>query len=369
MEHEKQIRQAGASDQNEEQGPETKHRGSAGWTALLASAGVASLGLAAATIFAPEIGSEATRIVSALNHVGLNTGIFSLSGALALGLAVVSGVLGRVAKSASRIESALESIDAMEAGMASLRTRVSRVHLEITVLQEANKTLLRTAQDQASVRAAGMQIDAQYRLAASMDQLGKRIEGKLSEQSESLGEFLGELSGSMLVAREQLEALTQDHETPEEHEDHSTELDAEAILPELPPEADLELEVSLEDLDDDHDDEPGDDEGPDGDQPHIDPAQFDWGAPPDPEDALQSEDEEFFTSLDSGLGLLDSLDDQGAPISLDDVPSLIPGLDDHEPARSSSGLNLALPEDPPSALISEDVLQQALQNARRRPID
>jgi hypothetical protein len=329
-------------------------------TAILGGLGVLSLAGAVCAATAAHWNPQVAWIAEQLERGGTTSGDLFLGGSLAFGLAVVGGSLGRMLRRTESLEDAVETLDKMESGLVSLRTRISRLHLEITGLQESHKTLLKLSHDQSSAQAAGMQIDAIFRLAASLDQLGGRLEGRMAHQDQQLAEHLESLSGALQETREQLDQVMHrsDHFEPPSRRTYPTE---EARLPEPLEEQELEVVVSLEDVDDGFDDFDDELEGP-----RIDPSQFDWGAPPDPEDRREPT-ETAGAASDSGLGLLDTLDDSGSVI--DEEPrSLIPDVE----ADAFDAANEPHPgdsEDSVLRLLSDDVLQAALENVRRRPID
>lgn len=328
-------------------------------TALLGGLGVLSLAGAVCAATAAHWNPQVAWVAEQLERGGTTSGDLFLGGSLAFGLAIVSGSLGRMLRRTESLEDTVDILEKMESGLVSLRTRISRLHLEVTGLQESNKTLLKLNQDHSSSQAAGVQIDAIFRLAASLDQLGGRLEGRMADQDRRFSEHLEGLSGALQETREQLDQLMH-HSEPLAPPARGTYPTEEARLPEPLEASELELEVSLDDLEDfdDYDDEA---EGP-----RIDPSQFDWGAPPDPQDRREPS-EESCSSQDSGLGLLDILDDSGTVIE-EEPRSLIPDVE----ADACDAVNEPQPSGSPDSILrvlSDEVLQAALENARRRPID
>ncbi|MCB9916096.1 MAG: hypothetical protein H6828_13290 [Planctomycetes bacterium] len=308
-------------------------RGGVLWVGGMFLASLATLGVSVGMTRAAELGPRAEWWTLKLERGGLAAGDFLLAGLAGFALTLLGWQLARLSRRWAAVENALGSVQDMELAVASVRTRIGRVHLEVTSLQEANKALLRLAQDQSAVQAAGMQIDATYRLAASMDQLGERLDARLNSHRADLGNLLDELNTSVRAAREQLDLLAMEGADAAPHDAELMPLCDEAILPEPPSDEDLEVEVTLEETNDG--------------EPRIDPSQFDWGAPPDPEDARGEVDPVL-----EGLSLLDALDS---------VPSLVEQRAEVEPPAPA-------PESLLGNALTDEVLQAALENARRRPI-
>jgi hypothetical protein len=330
-------------------GVKRKREGRGGpWAALLAVGGALSLAVACALALAGESGAEAAWIARRVGDLGLASGDFLVLSALGLSLAAVCAAFQGARAASARIEKLLGELAGVAQGVAVLEVRASRLQLGLSTAHEALDALLRANRQSSEKGPAELHDEATYRLAASMDQLGRRIEDQLSDQTHALSEDLCGLSGSVLAAREQLDALLAspleqepahagtDHLSPASTSDaDERKLDSSAQLPDPLPYEHFEVEVEFED--------PNQDGEAGANEPAIDPAQFDWGAPPDPpaESALEKDSPE---SLDSGLGLLDELDDEGAPIE-------------------DSAL------DPLRRLLTEELLQEALANARRRLLD
>jgi len=388
-----------------------KH-GSGVWTPTLALAGVAMVSGGGVLALAPRLGSEVAWVSERLAHGGVQAGAIVAGGAVLLGLSIVSAGLGRVLRGSCSLSKLAAELSELRKGQKRLADRFGTLHLEMSVLQEANKTLLRAAQDQSAVQAAGMQVDATYRLAASMDQLGARLEGRLEDQRSDLESRLGDLDGALKETREHVEQwlarnLSTADPGEEELAEHEEEEDGE-------PGVTLELfgtGLGLEPLDLDaparlreHDDDfeelevlvTLEEEDEEGDSPYHDLRP--WGAlEPDEEVLLELEEELEALALETGdegveeaagapivdateeaegeeeveLGLLDVLDEDGSLIEGREPPPATASLPAPVPPGVERAPDRKAPDGPsPPSLIrrelTDEVLKEALDTVKRR---
>lgn len=293
----------------------------------------------------PPYSSEVSWIARRFGEMGISSGAVIGSGVLCAVMGFVANRIARVGQQMRSAEEAMKCTQDLSLANRHMVARITRMHAEVNEVKEGISGLIRIAKEQTSAKVAGMQVDATYRLAASMDQMGMRIEDRMQAQESTIESRLMELFGSLSSSHEQLQTLL-NHRPDSFDEDmldtaplrHEPVFDAEARLPhedELDDnELQLEVFVDLEDeLEEDFDDgEPQ--EGP------IDVSQFDW-------DSIEVE------PTMEGLGLLDELDDEGIPRNsasngdLDQAPSLLPGKD-------------------PSEEFSEEALEKAWRDFKRR---
>lgn len=199
-----------------------------------------------------------------------------------------------------------------------LREGLNKVHFALRVLQESTKGLLEVAHEQSLKREGSNHEDAVFHLAASLDQLGVRLEDRLVSQGSDLERRLGSLDGTLDETRRLLTQWLEQSALQREAEERaraSTEHESTQPVPKSrarrnegrrpPSPKDEELEVLVTFEDEIEPDRPVEREQREEKRPLPRPAQ----GPKPP------------------LGVLDHLDDFGANIG--------PQVEEDEPASSS----------------------------------
>jgi len=336
----------------EQTGEEQEIRGTGGaWTGILAAGGLVALAGGGLLAVAPRLSPKLDWIATRFAEMGISSGVVIACGVVCLALAMVTQGLAQLRRQAREFGDAARDIRGLYHDIHRIEDRAGRIQMEMSVLQEANKTLVKAAQDQSALQSAGQQIDATYRLAASLDQLGVRMEERLSAQQADLEKAIGLISGSASETRRQLESWLGHHdawpledsfedsfeefevsdlderpmtlEGPEAPgEETAADLDALAEFPEFDDDEELEILVTLEEPAPEEID--GEDEivlESEEDDPRA-ASQLEEPAPPEetPEETVQAAPGEAPTQLDCGLGLLDTLDDDGTPREDQDAP-------------------------------------------------
>ena len=391
--------------------------GNGGWIWILAFVGLSMLAAGGYLALATRIGTGAAWTAQRLAEAGVSSGALLVGGVITMGLALVCAGQSRLVRGAHSLPRISRELGELRKGQKRLADRFGTLHLEMSVLQEANKTLLRAAQDQSAVQSAGMQVDATFRLAASMDQLGARLEGRLEDQRSKLENRLGDLVGSVQETREHVAQWLQLHcdETSQGKRESLDESSEDALVLEESDEPSLTLEsagswndypewdpdapAELPDFDDFDElevlvtlDEEFDDEDDEDDTPLLDLTPWDELNLDDEEEQtleaavrfeveqateVETEEEEpseLAGDDDFDLGLLDVLDEDGtlidgreAPEAADSMPTP-PPIGVKGDARETSGETRRAPE-PPSILrqeLTDEVLKEALDTVKRR---
>ncbi len=384
--------------------------GMGGWTWILSFVGLSLLGAGGYLALAPRLGPDATWIALSLSKAGVQAGTVVVGGVVLLGMAIVCAGQSRLVRGAHSLPRISRDLGELRKGQKRLADRFGTLHLEMSVLQEANKTLLRAAQDQSAVQAAGMQVDATFRLAASMDQLGARLEGRLEDQRSDLESRLGDLNGSVRETRAHVEQWLRLHfdelgeEDPdrgevelEEAEEWEPSLtlegfgpgedgpdwdpDTPAELPEFDDLEELEILVTLDEDEETEEDSPFLDLRPWG-ESEIDeeegdevwceeahPSPLEVEALADPLSWNLEEDEEV------DLGLLDVLDEDGTLIDGKEAPPVAESMPSPPPIGSTRDTEVEQEDDPGPALdppslireeLTDEVLKEALDTIKRR---
>jgi FtsZ-binding cell division protein ZapB len=348
------------TDESREQwGSGEAARSGSTWAGVLSTTGLAVTTAGAALALGPPSVPELAEAASRLLAAGIQPGVVLFGGLVTTGLGVV---LGRVSALGGQLRSAEESMEVIQTLSLSMRhlvERVTRLSAELGELKEADRALLRLAQDRTGAEAAGQQVDATFRLAASVDRLERRLEERLSGHEQALGSRVDQLGLALGGAQDQLRGLLATTCRLGEQLERLEEFAARAG--ETAEGGDEPLEITVE-LDPELDDGDGR-----GDEPAPHPSSFDWDsvripgrqaetgmgfldafedepsvAAPLPGDApadLASAGAVKATGpqpgglTEEGLGLLDALEAEAPPLqgppaplnlSLDDLPSIRP---------------------------------------------
>jgi hypothetical protein len=368
------------SNSGERSGKSGKERGNGAWTWVLSCTGLVAVSGGICLTLAPRISQQGAWFASSLGQAGISGGALLVAGIITLALAIIRNGQAQLIGRTVFLDRITRDISELRKGQKRLADRFGTLHLEMSVLQEANKTLVRASQDQSAIHAAGAQVDATFRLAVSMDQLGARLAGLLEDQRSDIENRLGNLSGSVQQTRQHVDSwlkkqlgdefeglLEPEEEVEEDAEPIEFEQDEPSLVlestsseeeveddiwdldaaPELPIPDDLgELEILVTLEDEEHEEAPEWSEGADGDE--ID------------------------------LGLLDELDEDGTPITEPEpepatespLPRIIkaPLLTGEVESGSVLEDEDTVPE-PPSLLseeLTDEVLKEALDTIKRR---
>ena len=325
------MQRSNENTNHEEEEPQKASKGGV-WTGVLATGGLIAAGAGLALAFGPGFVPELGWIAKKLGRVGLDSGVIFGTGVVCTALSVVIGRVNTIGGQLRAAEDSMEIVTTLGIGMRHLVERMTRLHAELGELKQANSALMHMVKEQSETESSGMQVDATFRLAASVDQLDRKIEERLGAHDTTLesrftdfDERMGELNTAFNGSQDQLRGLTAtccqlgeqlsslEEATRRMTEANEKQLEASRRAPEpvatttAPLELDsqpklrtpdetedeeLEVSVELEDVDGDQDES----EVPP-------PSSFDWDNVEVP-DSVKSE----------GLGLLDEIEDE-APLT------------------------------------------------------
>lgn len=161
--------------------------------AVLAFAGaLASIAtLAPAYLWLPE----------SMTRLGIQSGSLLATGSV---LAAAGLCLRAISAKEASLQSAIRhagSSNVLVECQEELREGLNKVHFALRVLQESTKGLLEVAHEQSLKRESGNHEDAVFHLAASLDQLGVRLEDRLESQGSGLERRLGSLDDTLEETR------------------------------------------------------------------------------------------------------------------------------------------------------------------------
>ncbi|MCA8980045.1 MAG: hypothetical protein H6831_10105 [Planctomycetes bacterium] len=194
------------------EGPE-REKAVGGLTGLLFwTGGLAATGLGVALALGDRIAPEVGWIGSQFARSGVNAGPVIACGTLALGFAWISRIQRHHGAMVARTLDQGLMLSKLTQDLSGLRENIARVQLEFAQVQQTNRTLLNLSREQAAAAAASEPTkDAMFRLAASMDQLGARLETRVRTQFDSLekrvADFDRRLEETSMVQRSELAKL------------------------------------------------------------------------------------------------------------------------------------------------------------------
>jgi len=395
------MQRSNESTKHEEEEPKKATSGAV-WTGLLATGGLIATGAGLALAFGPSFVPELGWIAKKLGQVGFDSGVIFGTGVLCTALSVVIGRFNAVGGQLRAAEDSMEIVTTLGIGMRHLVERMTRLHAELGELKEGNRAVMHMVKEQSETESTGMQVDATFRLAASVDQLDRKIEERLGAHDTNFdGRFsdfdgrIGELSTTVAGSQDQLRGLTAtccqlgeqlaslEETTRRMAEANEAQLEAAQMAatstpPTTPkleldttPKFDSRVQTADEELEVVVDLEDETPESNENEVPH--PASFDWDNVDVPESVRteglgvldEIEDEAPVVSSirpglglggsdpeeasEEGLGLLDSLDDLGSPIPADAGPveSTTPAVSASEDKGTGEGkLKLSLDTTP-----------------------
>lgn len=177
------------------------------WTGGLAATGL-GVALALGERIAPEVGWIGTQFARS----GVSAGPIIACGTLAIGFAWTTRLQRRHGAMVARSLDQGLVLSKLAQDFSGLRENIARVQLEFAQVQQTNRTLLNLSREQAAAAAQSEPTkDAMFRLAASMDQLGARLETRVRTQFDNLekrvAEFDKRLEETSMIQRSELARL------------------------------------------------------------------------------------------------------------------------------------------------------------------
>lgn len=188
-------------------------------TGFLATAG--GLALAAAPGLSPQLG----KVTEKLAEMGLHTGALMMGGMILLALGMLSRALANVAEGGRSDSDTL--LEQLGEDQATLRTVCARMEQRLGQLAQTVQGLGEAGEQSGAKQEESESSDALWRLAASLDQLGARLEKGLDGHIRTLEQRI-----AGVVSALERPGLVPPDVPPE-------------ALPEAPPEAGSELEPEL----------------------------------------------------------------------------------------------------------------------------
>lgn len=191
--------------------PQPDAGGGRGGAVLLVLAGLAAATLSGLLAVAGEVHPSGDWIALRLARLGVQPGLLGLCAVTLLGAAFVLGgvarVRRRVSESGRRGEELCEKVGGQ---VVALRRSLHDFRAEVVWLREAMTGLSEVvrdhlAQSQGAQNAAAHKDDAVFRVAASLDQLGARVEGRLQRTEAGQSEGLTRLESRLAGLGQQLE--------------------------------------------------------------------------------------------------------------------------------------------------------------------
>ena len=148
--------------------------------------GVSALGLGTAMALGGSISPEVGWIATKLSRSGVSAGPVLACGAVVLGLAWVTRLQRRQNRRLGAVLGQSVTLGKLSTDFSGLRGNLSRVQLEFAEVLQTNRAILNVSRQQLAATEGEPQNDAMFRLAASMDQLGARLETRVRALFDSL---------------------------------------------------------------------------------------------------------------------------------------------------------------------------------------
>ncbi len=167
---------------------------------LLITAGVLLVIGGGALAAAPTLVPQYAWAVRSAAQYGVTFGLLALSGIVLVGLGrVVRQVNQATAATEQNSSDDIQMLEHLVLDFTKLRDGVQDLRQELAQVREASTTILQTAVGLSEAQNAEGRQDAIFRMAASLDQVGARIEHRLGAQGTALQDTLAELSNAILA--------------------------------------------------------------------------------------------------------------------------------------------------------------------------
>jgi hypothetical protein len=169
---------------------------------------VAGLG-GALCAYGPRLLPAQAELFEHANSRGITSGLLWGVAALMFSLSILARSLGRNLESLAQTDDQSLLIDQIVTDLAQTRTSMQELRVEFVYLKEFISNLGRDLPTQIAAANESTTRDAMYRLAASLDQVGARLEQRIRSQQGTLEGTLQEVQQSLQATCEQVSQLQQ----------------------------------------------------------------------------------------------------------------------------------------------------------------
>lgn len=146
---------------------------------------------------------------------GITTGVLWSLAAGLFGLSILARQLGRNLEILAQADDQSPLVDQVVMDLAQTRTSMQELRVEFVYLKEHITTMGRDLPTQIAEASESATRDAMYRLAASLDQVGARLEQRIRSQHSTLESTLQEVQQSLQATCDQVAQLEQSlHKDP-----------------------------------------------------------------------------------------------------------------------------------------------------------
>ncbi len=188
--------------------------------AFMMALGITSALAGAALTIGPTVSWKLTQVSAGMKDLGVQGGVLLIGGLILISMALLRR--GQIALSTPSIEQAEDRLLLEQLTKESIRTGqdLVRVESELVRLQSGVANSLQEFEDRVALSTRDViaampsnensgSEEAIYRLAASLDQVGMRIEQRLKTQYGALQDHLEDVGAAILSARNQVQGLQQ----------------------------------------------------------------------------------------------------------------------------------------------------------------
>ncbi|MFN0244621.1 MAG: hypothetical protein ACKVWV_17175 [Planctomycetota bacterium] len=190
--------QVGSQREHESQRPSTRGGGGGG---LLSSIGVASILAGGALASLPWTAPEWSWLGGSASKYGVPPGALVLTGLVLYGLGSVARSTRNAIAAGDEESDEMLILEQLVLDFTKLRDGIQDLRPELAGLKESAAELLRGQQEHAQAQAGESQQDAIFRLAASLDQVGGRIEQRLTSLNTEIGSALTQVTSVITAAQ------------------------------------------------------------------------------------------------------------------------------------------------------------------------
>ncbi len=309
------------------------------WSALFGTLGGLAIVGGGALAFGSQISPGMGWIARSLGRIGLDSGVAIGCGVISIGVSIVFRQLHRMNAKLAAAEESVERTEFLSLAMRQLSETMNVIHSEICELKDHQIAMMQADQDGNVAESVGMQVDATYRLASSIDQLGANFETRLGQQTELVMDSLRQFSESISSKQDELSSLIE--EAAQDADERWPEYDPGTLnseprlkgrngFGEYEDDEELQVEVELEGWEEIT-------------ESKVDVSSYDWDSVKIPEQHRKTDlgmlddisdvesipaplpKQESSKAGNDGLGLLDELSEDGRRVEQEEPPSLVRG--------------------------------------------
>ncbi len=185
-----------------------------GSAAFLFLVGLALVGAGAALVLAPRISLQLVKVGRELASYGIQPGLLLVAGTTVFSMGFVARSVAAAARASRQVEVPQQTdsdfmlvADQLAADLAQVLSSLLQITEEVGSLGESQRTLLKSNQKEEGASEKPDQMGAIFRMAASIDQLGARVDERMHEVDVQLRSRFDTLGHAVDATRASAQAL------------------------------------------------------------------------------------------------------------------------------------------------------------------